>query len=80
MRNTTHISLYFMFKSCASPMVYYAMAMIAITHLRFDTLWRVHHILKQLRYITLQHLCARNKYSYEVRCAQPSQYIKPMLV
>ena len=76
-RNTTHISLNF--KSCASPAVYYAMAVIAITRLRFNTLWRVCHILKQFRYITLQHLCARNKHSDEVRGAQPTRYIKPML-
>ena len=79
LRNTTHISLYFMFKSCASPTVYYAMAVIAITRSRFDTLWRFLHILKQLRYITLQRLCAKDKYSDEVRCVQPTRYIKPIM-
>ena len=80
LRNTTRFSLYFMFKSCASPTVYYAMAVIAITRLRFNTLWRFLHILKQLRYITLQRLCAKNKYSEEARCAQRTRYIQPMLV
>ena len=65
MRNATHISLYFMFKTCVTPTVYYAMAVIAITRLRFNTLWRVLHILTQL-------LCQK-KYPIAARYVVPSQ-------